>query len=541
MRSFKFALLVSALFGISIISLPAQAVWTEPKNLIPSYGVNIVDSFFNTGEHVSRLEGGPEAKPGEFPPRALCKKYGVAPCDNPDWSYSGYFLLPTCAADIRDWCVEGLALSQSGQRVEAQYIRAVESELLPADPSVDMPPGASKSLWNVPGFKNSSGETTYATYVMISGHKAKNSKFAINNFRAMVIPYELRTGNEYERAFTEMITTPSGQSIVSIRGSNPECVWTENAKCGAIVDFAPGVRAELSLRLGNNVTGWLMGRLEQPEISVTPISTSQNRLVIKAAPATIPKFYASVPKSSANETVTAWVKKTAMPGSDPNVMNMLANTYPIDALTAFAPVVNDMAVATISTWSVNSIDGGMGSRCLNDSTRLLGMVTTNALIYQGNAPGFADGALDYKVAGVHFNPDKSEFSGQYNLTMRSDVARCLYGFSNAPLQATVTVTYGGGEAKIATQNMTETDGWLKLNAAGFTFSAPTIRVKLSQPKVEQAVAPAPTAQPVASAPVVSNPAPAASPKATTITCVKGKTIKKVSGVSPKCPTGFKKK
>jgi hypothetical protein len=169
------------------------------------------------------------------------------------------------------------------------------------------------------------------------------------------------------------------------------------------------------------------------------------------------------------------------------------------------------------------------------------MVTTNALIYQGNAPGFADGALDYKVAGVHFNPDKSEFSGQYNLTMRSDVARCLYGFSNAPLQATVTVTYGGGEAKIATQNMTETDGWLKLNAAGFTFSAPTIRVKLSQPKVEQAVAPAPTAQPVASAPVVSNPAPAASPKATTITCVKGKTIKKVSGVSPKCPTGFKKK
>ena len=66
--------------------------------------------------------------------------------------------------------------------------------------------------------------------------------------------------------------------------------------------------------------------------------------------------------------------------------------------------------------------------------------------------------------------------------MRSDVARCLYGFSNAPLQATVTVTYGGGEAKIATQNMTETDGWLKLNAAGFTFSAPTIRVKLSQPK-----------------------------------------------------------
>ena len=387
MRSFKFALLVSALLGLSAISLPAQAVWTEPKIPIASYALNIVDTLFNTGQVVSHLEGAkPAAKAGENPIPVLCKKYGVAPCDNPELLYSGTFLLPTCTAEIHDWCVEGLALSQSGLRVEAQYIRAVESEFLPADPSVDMPPGASTTLWNVPGFKNSSGETTYATYVMISGFKEKNKKFSINNFRAMVIPFELRTGNEYERAFTEMRTLPNGESVVSTSGFNTDCVWTETAKCGAIVDFSPGVRAELSLRLGNNVTGWLMGRLDQPEISVTPISTSQNRLVIKAAPATIPKFYASVPKSAANETVTAWFKKTAMPGTDASVFSVLADGYPIDALTAFAPVVNDMAVATISTWSVNSIDSGTGSRCLNDSTRLLGLVTTNALIYQGNAP-----------------------------------------------------------------------------------------------------------------------------------------------------------
>ena len=30
-------------------------------------------------------------------------------------------------------------------------------------------------------------------------------------------------------------------------------------------------------------------------------------------------------------------------------------------------------------------------------------------------------------------------------------------------------------------------------------------------------------------------------KATTITCVKGKTTKKVTAVNPKCPTGYKKK
>jgi hypothetical protein len=33
----------------------------------------------------------------------------------------------------------------------------------------------------------------------------------------------------------------------------------------------------------------------------------------------------------------------------------------------------------------------------------------------------------------------------------------------------------------------------------------------------------------------------AAKKKTTITCVKGKTTKKVTAVNPKCPTGYKKK
>ena len=28
---------------------------------------------------------------------------------------------------------------------------------------------------------------------------------------------------------------------------------------------------------------------------------------------------------------------------------------------------------------------------------------------------------------------------------------------------------------------------------------------------------------------------------TTVTCIKGKTVKKVTGINPKCPSGFKKK
>ena len=100
--------------------------------------------------------------------------------------------------------------------------------------------------------------------------------------------------------------------------------------------------------------------------------------------------------------------------------------------------------------------------------------------------------------------------------MRSDTARCLYGFSKAPISAKVSVTSASGENKTAITVVKETkDGWLKLAAYGFTFSSPTISVKLTQAK--------------------------AAAKSITITCVKGKTVKKITAVAPKCPAGFKKK
>jgi hypothetical protein len=109
----------------------------------------------------------------------------------------------------------------------------------------------------------------------------------------------------------------------------------------------------------------------------------------------------------------------------------------------------------------------------------------------------------------------------------------------------VSVTSDKGEEKIATEQVKEANGWVSLTANGFTYSAPTIRVKLSQEKpepvkVEVAVAEAtPTPSP---SPVVQQAAkPAITTTKKSITCTRGKVTKKVSGVNPKCPTGFKKK
>jgi hypothetical protein len=102
--------------------------------------------------------------------------------------------------------------------------------------------------------------------------------------------------------------------------------------------------------------------------------------------------------------------------------------------------------------------------------------------------------------------------------MSSTVARCIYKFTSAPISATVSITSESGVENTATTVISEKNGWLKLGAYGFTFSSPTVRVKLTQEVVKPVFA-----------------------KKTTITCVKGKTSKKVTAVKPKCPSGYRKK
>jgi hypothetical protein len=143
----------------------------------------------------------------------------------------------------------------------------------------------------------------------------------------------------------------------------------------------------------------------------------------------------------------------------------------------------------------------------------------------------AEQSLNYTVGASHLDSKGDLFKGYYQLNLRSDIARCLYGFGSAPIQAKIEVSSSDGTPSVATTVISERDGWLKMTAGGFTFSTPSIKVKLSQ----DAPAPAPSAS------ATPTPAAKAAAKKITITCVKGKTSKKVTAIKPTCPTGYKKK
>jgi hypothetical protein len=202
-------------------------------------------------------------------------------------------------------------------------------------------------------------------------------------------------------------------------------------------------------------------------------------------------------------------------------------------------VAKDKSIGDKTMWIAHTLGaaevGSAGEtikKCLGDTKNLTGIVTTNAGMYVSSPPTFnqTTQSLDYKVTSPHFNEAGKANVGNYNLVIGSEAARCIYGFTKAPVSATVSIISADGTAQVASTTVNEKNGWIYLSANGFNYSSPTVRVKLTQEAEKPSATPSP-----------STSTAAAVAKKVTITCVKGKTSKKVTAVKPVCPAGFKKK
>ena len=241
------------------------------------------------------------------------------------------------------------------------------------------------------------------------------------------------------------------------------------------------------------------------------------------------------------------------PYTDPLLLN--AQRWPeatdpksFEELRLWLPTVHDTMSALPSAWnfkmtSKNALNNS--NACFRDGSGLKGIVTTNATLYSESPPVLINSTLQYKVAAPHFNKNGSDFKGTYNLVIRSDVARCIYGFTSAPIQASIEVVTENGAESVATTSISESNGWLSLSAYNFGFSAPTITVTLKQTLPSPTVSATPEAS---TSPVPTNIEVKAESaiqtitgKKRTINCYKGKTIRKITAVKPSCPKGYEKK
>ena len=227
--------------------------------------------------------------------------------------------------------------------------------------------------------------------------------------------------------------------------------------------------------------------MKAPNFNVSRINSLYNRVMVEASPADVPRFFTQTRPDLGHPILQEVFGEKNLGSGGPYTIFESTRPEAMTILKVLRNVAKDTAAGVSTIWSASSMSANeasyTGSQCLSDTSRLLGIVTTNATAYSGRAPQFKGGFLNYEVSGMHYLPGGEELSeGSYDLVMRSDVARCLYGFSNAPLSATVSVVNNKGKKAFATTVVSEKNGWLKMAAYGFTFSKKVIKVKVTKAK-----------------------------------------------------------
>lgn len=458
--------------------------------------------------------------------------------------------LPPCISPITTNCISNIyAIDIAGVKTEGKFVKYATPDSkydYPASEINNLPQGKGQGgIWQIPGVTHSGGNDYYfaSTFVNATLQKSAGAKISSEKFSFSAIESGINPVNEVMGRYAPTIpldsTNPSNDGSrtggLGAQG-NPggdgpnSCLLTSLGVCYMPQDFPKEFRFGMKVILGSNLQGWFHGRIFQPVIEVQQNGTGQT-LTFEALPVQVPTLKELRSTNEIQGDFRNYLSSNRVfsqggqyfePGS--------SGAEAIEMAGYWLPLLKDKATTSRTHWNVRTLEGYQDvdiSRCSNDASKLAGIVTTNSLVYSAGPPvhNKAEGSLDYKLLSPHFTASGEEAIGTYDLVLRSDVARCIYGFSQAPIQAVVSIVNSEGENKVATTLIREKDGWLTLSANGFTFSSPTIRVKLSQTAAEaELVAP-----------------PKKATKKSTITCTKGKATKKVSGFKPKCPTGYRKK
>ena len=546
MKKLFIALLVAAFLAGSISNSLASP---KPDFSNPTQGIHITEGIFflNPSSLMGATGGNRDAV------MTLCTSLTDDAC-TPANRIIMLNHLPPCAGQISVNCISGVyAIDEAGKKSEGVFVKYAtpdtQYDYLASEVN-NLPQGKSQGgIWQIPGITHAGGNDLYYASTFLRGSlnknpgvKVTNEKFGSQTLESAIAPVREIYGN-FQQAIPVDSSNPCrdgsdngcvGAKIDHRSAEQNSCVMMGGGICYSMQDFPKDYRFGMKIVLGNNMKGWFHGRIFQPTIDVQSSGSGQI-ITFEALPVQVPTLYERINTSEIGPDFRAYL--TSGRGFSNGGNYFIPGNAGQDAIEMagfWLPLVKDKATTSRTYWNVRTLEGNQDvdvSRCSDRDGNLAGIVTTNSLVYSAGPPTYnkAEGSLDYKVLSPHLTATGEVAIGSYDLVLRSDVARCIYGFSKAPIQAVVSIINPDGENKVATTLVREKDGWLSLSAKGFTFSSPTIRIVLSQ-EAEVAPTPAATATPK---PVLA--------KKVTITCVKGKTSKKVSGVKPKCPSGFKKK
>ena len=508
-------------------------------------------------------------------------------------------VLPPCAPDaaLTDVCIKSLRTGDSsGKLQDAKLQYEINTFKFPKNSKFDLPAGGGISVWRGQTIKGTELDFSVAVDLQINfnaiggkggtatiGNAPNGYQSDVVGFSAQIIPTKVLTGNYYPAKWdaTKWSGNPMGYAVERLDnpGNGPEdpyqaCLWHDLGRCGMPETFFGDQPIELVLQMDNQVSGWLFGRMKNVIASAKPLSKKTSLVSVSGESINVPSGVSWIPvkefenslglkEMNWDNRIERMEKGTGAsiwwnePSNHPDLFEFPTFGKPAEngggihkpnpklkdaggylqavekwlKTSEVTPTWRFQGMDPSSFWGMDQSQGNKVFECtVKDTSKLHGVMTTNAMAYSWSPPAFKDGVLSYKVAGAHHDVDGTVFKGTYDLAMNQESAKCIYGFTDAPIKAAVSVVSSdGGVQEIATEMLTIKNGWLQLSAKNFTFSAPTIRIKLTQDKGSELTKNSPSKSVTAAKNIRS------------INCVKGKLVRKISGVNPKCPTGFKVK
>ncbi len=527
----------------AVVALPAQAA-VDPESYVVMQFRDDIDPI--SGNYLYKVAGAKQTPCGaEY--ENLWDDPACAPASN---TLQVYNYLPLCADEKVLDCIESVTwIKSDGTEVKGAFKEGRGT----VDPDFTF---SRQEKFNV------GASITPQIFTFAGLSHSKGSSYAVTGH----VTQEIANGTPSAPKIVASIAPVYSENVdVDDKEARTECfnVNANDVKCWKFASSDPGATFKLNMKLLAKPQGWISGRVTAPKVVIGASDASKRFDVsISGSNLSIPILTKRYDYSDSNErsawekiatavvTQYPWDKVSDVANGElisvygPNTFNTFNKLVAIDRQTDGKPSgvgkEYDVADRLAQVWRVvldpTNTPSGVNGCAASD---FQGFVSSNAMTYGTALPKYDGTTMSYDVASPHYNPggkdyDADAFKGRYDLLLTESYAKCVWNLKDGIPAVSVEVQKTDGtldNSVKVTGGLNASSGLYEFSAIGFTFSSPKIKIKLSAPPTKDGT------------PTVTQAAPAAKPKASlkSISCVKGKITKKVTGISPKCPAGFKKK
>lgn len=310
--------------------------------------------------------------------------------DEPKTIYTARQLLPYCAASSQENCIEEVAFAkQDGPFVPAKFIRTTDVNPLPEIADQGLWAASGLSLFKAADDSTDGGQLDFAVAPAVNLRYSNQSKMW-ESYSLESGLYAYRLSAPTSPRYIQDSTWADGTRHMQTMG-DPNCIWSDSSACGIQQDLSNGTRIRLTLRVSNSISGWFRGRITKPDIQLTKFSDKNNRIVIAANPVEVSRMTAILNAQNSTKEQQDAIKATGGNGALGSLFDG-ENKGPHSTwgdfgwVEMFRDLAKDTAIATTTTWNFSTIETRGNNNCLNDTSRVLGIVSTNATMYNGVVP-----------------------------------------------------------------------------------------------------------------------------------------------------------